>query len=139
MIDLRRGLDYLETRGDIDTNRIAVYGYSQGGESSLIYAAIENRCRLLIIIGVGLPKASLGWIAEASPLNFAPHIRASKLVLNGRYDEASPFKTDAEPLFKLLSEPKRLVLYDGSHTPPSEVAVPVINKWLDENLGIPKS
>ncbi len=135
MIDLRRGLDYLETRDDIDTGRIAVYGYSQGGEYSLIYAAIENRCRFLIMIGVGLPESSLTRIAEASPLNFAPHIRASKLALNGRYDEASPFKTYAEPMFKLLREPKRQVLYDGSHTPPSEVAVPMINGWLDENLG----
>lgn len=135
LIDQRRGLDYLETRGDIDSSSIAVYGYSQGGESGLIYAAIEKRCRLLIIIGVGLPKASLAWIAEASPLNFAPHIRAPKLVLSGRYDEAAPFKTDVEPLFKLLTEPKRQVLYEGSHTPPSEVAVPIINGWLDENLG----
>ena len=134
-IDLRRGLDYLETREDVDTSRIAIYGYSQGGKESLIYAAIEERFRYLIMVGVGMQKSELAWIAEAGPLNFAPHIRASKLMLKGRYDEASPFKTDAEPLFKLLSEPKRLVLYDGSHTPPLEVAVPVINGWLDENLG----
>ena len=60
-------------------------------------------------------------------------------MLSGRYDEASPYKTDVEPLFRLLAEPNRQVLYDGSHTPPSEVALPVINGWLDENLGHPKS
>jgi hypothetical protein len=34
-----------------------------------------------------------------------------------------------------LREPKKLVLYDGSHTPPIETAVPAINGWLDETLG----
>ena len=41
-------------------------------------------------------------IAAANPINFAPHIRAPKLMVQGRYDEDTPLRTAAEPLFKLL-------------------------------------
>jgi hypothetical protein len=40
-----------------------------------------------------------------------------------------------EPLYKLLREPKRLILYDGGHIPPTELFVPTMNAWLDETLG----
>ena len=68
-------------------------------------------------------------------MNFAPHIRAPKLMVNGRWDEDFAFKTEAEPLFKLLSEPKSLEIYDGGHIPSAQVLVPPVNAWLDRTLG----
>ena len=56
-------------------------------------------------------------------------------MLHGRYDEDTPFKTQAEPLFKLLREPKRLVMFEGSHVPSTELFVTNINAFLDEALG----
>jgi hypothetical protein len=38
-------------------------------------------------------------------------------------------------LFRLLSEPKRLQVYEGGHVPPTETYVPSVRKWLDETLG----
>lgn len=134
-IDLCRGLDYLETRSDIDSSRIAYNGYSAGMEEGLVYAAVESRYRSVVMISGGLSKASINWIAEASPHHFAPHIRAPKLMLSGRYDEAYSFKMEIEPLYRLLSEPKRIIVYEAGHTPPIEVAVPAINDWLNETLG----
>lgn len=77
-------------------------------------------------------------IAEANGANFAPHILAPKLMINGRYDEAIPFRTEAEPLYKMLRGPKQLVLVDHGHIPPLEVSVPAINNWLDDKLGTVK-
>jgi len=134
-IDLRRGLDYLETRPDIDARRLIYYGYSQGAEEGLIYTAVEDRYRAVVLVAGGVKQPDKPWIAEAWPLNFASHIRAPKLMLNGRYDEAYPHKTDVEPLYKLLREPKRLIVYEAGHTPPIEIAVPVVNDWLNETLG----
>ena len=133
--DLARGLDYLETRGDVDASRVAYYGYSAGAEDGLILAAVEPRYRVVVLVAGGLPGDCKQRIAEANPANFASHIRAPKLMLNGRYDEAYSFKSEIEPLYKLLREPKRLEVYDAGHTPPIETAVPVINRWLDETLG----
>ena len=132
--DLRRGLDYLETRGDIDMSRIAYYGASVGGYG-LIMPAVETRYRTVILWGGGVWKSNLQNIPEANPINFAPYIRGPKLMIQGLYDEATRLKIESEPLYKLLREPKKLVLFKGGHRPPDEFLVPTVNGWLDEKLG----
>ena len=74
-------------------------------------------------------------IAAANPINFAPHLRAPKLILQGRYDEDTPVRTATEPFFKLLSEPKQLTLYDGGHVPSVEVVMGATAGWLETHLG----
>jgi dienelactone hydrolase len=133
--DLRRGLDYLETRPDLETGKLAFLGLSNGANLGLVMAAVETRYRSVTLASSGLRPAWRAWVAEASSINFAPHIRAPKLMLSGRYDESFPLKTQAEPLFKLLREPKKLVVFEGGHAPTAEVFAPTINGWLDETLG----
>ena len=133
--DERRGLDYLETRNEIDATRIAFYGPSAGARIGLILAAVETRYRSVLLSGAGVVKEDLQTIAEADPVNFAPHIRAPKLMLHGRYDEDTPLNTRGEPLFKLLREPKRLILFDGGHIPDYGLLVTTVNSWLDETMG----
>ncbi len=48
MIAAMRGMDYLHSRGDIDTSRIAVFGGSQGGGLSLLTAAVDKRAKAVI-------------------------------------------------------------------------------------------
>ena len=57
------------------------------------------------------------------------------MMLQGRYDEIFAWKTETEPLYKLLREPKRLILFDGGHAPPMELFAMTIDRWLDETLG----
>jgi pimeloyl-ACP methyl ester carboxylesterase len=136
--DLRRGLDYLATRNDMDLQRVAYYGYSAGAVEGLIYAAVEPRYGTAILVAGGLSPSSLNWIAEASPPHFLFHLKVPKLLLNGRYDEVHPLKTWIEPMYQALPEPKRLHLYNAGHTPPLEIIVPVVNAWLDETMGTVK-
>ena len=70
-------------------------------------AAIEPRYRAVVLVGSGLPKEYRSWIPEANPINFAAHIRAPKILVQGRYDEDTPLKTAAEPLFRLMPESRR--------------------------------
>ncbi len=133
--DVRRGLDYLETRNEIDPTRIAFFGPSAGSRIGLILAAVETRYRSVLLMGAGVGKGESQTIAEAYPVNFASHIHGPKLMVNGRYDEDTPFKTQAEPLFKLLREPKRSIVFEGGHVPPFEFLVTTMNGWLDETMG----
>ncbi len=133
--DLRRGLDYLEARADLDASRVAFLGASSGAQIGLILAAVETRSRAVVMLGAGLPGGYAPYVADANPINFASHIRAPKLIVQGRHDEDTPLRTAAEPLFKLLPDPKRLFLYDGGHVPPSEVVMAATAGWLDEVLG----
>lgn len=75
------------------------------------------------------------WIDEANIANFAPRVTAPKLNLKGRDAEAHPLKTEGEPLFSLLREPKRIIIAESGHIPPPKIFAPVINDWLDAPLG----
>src|SRR5262249_48626701 len=104
-IDQRRGLDYLATRkDDIDMTKLASFGVSSGGVHT-VHRAVETRYRSILIPSGGLWSPP-DMIPEAAPVNFAPYIKPPKLMLHGRYDEGISLKTGAEPLFRLLSEPK---------------------------------
>ena len=102
-------------------------------QTRLTVIGVETRYRSIILMGCGYPLPGL--IPETDAANFLPHARSPKLMIHGRYDEIILFKTGAEPFYKLLREPKRLILHDGGHIPPLEVSVPAINGWLDETLG----
>ena len=134
IIDMRRGLDYLQTRSDIDASRIAYFAPS-AGSAKLILAAIETRYSSIAMMGATIRRYEPQVKPEISSINYIPLIRGPKLMLHGRYDEAAPLKTEAEPLYKLLSEPKRLTVFEGGHIAPREVLLPTINGWLDETLG----
>ncbi len=101
----------------------------------MILAAVEGRYRGVVLIGAGLSRRGAPVQPAADAVNFAPHIRIPKLIVQGTYDEDIPLKTAAEPLFKLLSEPKELYKYEGGHVPPIDVLLKATAGWLDQHLG----
>jgi len=133
--DLRRGLDYLETRPEIDRSKIAVFAPSAGSRVGLIAAAVESRFATIVLMGAGITRESAGAIAEANPVGFAAHIQGPTLMYQGLYDEDTNLTTEARPLFELLPEPKRFLPFEGGHIPDMEVMVPALNAWFDEVLG----
>lgn len=133
--DLRLGVDYLETRDDLDKQKIAFLGISNGANLGLILTAIETRYKTLLFESAGLEKDFRTRISETNPINFASQVRTQKLFINGRYDETFPYNTDVKPLDKLLRHPKKMVTYPGGHIPTVEYFAPTANGWLDETLG----
>jgi dienelactone hydrolase len=133
--EFRIGLDYLETRSEIDMGRIAHAGFSWGAVSqAIVFDAVEPRIRSIVYIGGGLrPSARL---PEVNVWNFVTRVTQPALVLTGRYDEEWPADPYARNLFELLPNPdNQLVLVDSGHLPPLELRNPIINSWLDETLG----
>src|SRR5256712_149304 len=82
--DLRRGVDYLETRPEVGTGRLAYYGVSWGGAMGGLMPAVEPRIKVstLLVAGLDFEPAR----PEVDPINFLPRIRAPTLMINGRYD-----------------------------------------------------
>lgn len=136
-IDHHRGLDYLVTRNEVDTGKIACFAVSVNNRKLALIGS-EARYAAVILMGAGLIRSWADMIAEANGVNFLPHILAPKLMINGRYDEAMSFRAEAEPLYRLLRAPKELVVVDQGHVPSLEVSVPTINRWLDQTLGLVK-
>jgi eukaryotic-like serine/threonine-protein kinase len=133
--ELRRGLDYLQTRKDIDASRIAFMGPSAGSWAGVILTALEPRYKSVLFIGTGIHPSEAMDVQPANRIHFAPRIAANKLLIQGLYDEDSPLRTQAEPLYRLFREPKRLFTYEGGHSPPLAIMVPTVTNWLDETLG----
>jgi len=134
--EMRRGVDYLASRDDIDMRRLSYIGLSWGAGSRLPLAAVDDRFHAVVLLGGGIDERLQPTLPEASSINFAPYIRPPKLLLNGRDDEEHPWLTRALPLWNLLREPKQLVLVPGGgHMPPLEARVPAINRFLDQTLG----
>jgi pimeloyl-ACP methyl ester carboxylesterase len=134
--DLGRTIDYLETRSDFDVSRLGYYGVSAGADSALPIVAIEKRFKAVILLSGGLPAVRRP--AEVDPLNFASHITAPTLMLNGRDDFIFPLETVAKPLFELLGAPrdrKRLAIHEGGHVPALNELIRDVLSWFDEHLG----
>lgn len=135
IIDERRGLDYLLTRPDVDPSRVAFYGQSSGAHVGLILAGVEHRYRSVLLVGVGMIEEDTKVVPRVSRINFVPYLDTPLLMVHGRWDENHPLRTEAEPLFELAPEPKRMIVFDGSHIPPLQVSIPTFTAWWDETLG----
>jgi serine/threonine protein kinase/cephalosporin-C deacetylase-like acetyl esterase len=134
--DLGRSIDYLETRPDIDHNKLAYEGYSLGAALGSLLPAVENRFEAVVLIcgGFWLQKR----LPEVDQLNFAPRVKAPVLLLSGRFDYVFPMGTSQEPMFRLLGSPKedkRQVVYNTGHDIPDNEVIKETLNWLDRYLG----
>lgn len=134
--DFRRAVDYLDTRPDIDHERLAAFGISSSFE--LYVLALDDRIKVGIAHAGGLSASALP--AEIDPLNFAPRVREPFLLLNGRYDSGYPVDFLQKPLMRLLGTPekdKRHVLVESGHSIMRSVErTRETVDWLDRYLGL---
>ena len=133
-IDLQRGIEYLETRSEIDMARLAAFGTSSYS-NELIVLAVESRYRAIVLLSAGLPVTESAAAPEASAINFMPRVTAPTLIVAGRYDETLSLATEVEPLYRLLRAAKHLEVIDGGHIPPMALWLPVARTWLEKAIG----
>jgi dienelactone hydrolase len=133
--DFKRSVDYLETRKDVDINKIGYYGHSWGGEIGGIIPAVEERLAVNILI-VGGPIGRP--LPEVDQFNYLSRIKIPTLMLNGRYDNIFPLETAVKPFFNLLGTPetdKRLCIYDTDHYVAKADMIKEVLAWLDKYFG----
>jgi eukaryotic-like serine/threonine-protein kinase len=135
--DVQRSIDYLETRPEIDTKKLAFYGisYSAGVSPTLLAAEPRFKAAVLVSGGAWSPTA-----AAVDPWNYAPRVKVPVLMLNGRDDFIFPVDRAQIPLLRALGTPdkdKRHVLFDGGHVnlQTRMDLIGEILRWLDKYLG----
>lgn len=121
-VDLRRAIDVLAARTDVDPERIGFAGHSFGASQGAILAAIEPRIRAAALIAPGdltrairestaaamvalraqVPRRALeGYLAEMAPLDASRFLRRAPattavLLQFGAYDTGTSQRTDDE-------------------------------------------
>ncbi|MGE5347385.1 MAG: protein kinase domain-containing protein [Acidithiobacillales bacterium] len=134
--DVGRSIDYLETREDVDREKLAYLGFSWGGALGPNVLAVESRFRTAILEAGGLDFRRP--LPEADAINFATRVKIPVLMLNGRYDHFFPLESSQIPLYRLLGTPekdKRHVIYETGHAPPRKEFIRESLDWLDRYLG----
>jgi hypothetical protein len=135
--DLRRAIDYLETRPDIEVDQLAYLGLSMGAGVGPIMTATEPRFKASVLLGGGL----YFWRRppESEPFNFLPRVKVPTLMINGRHDFYFQYETSQLPMFRWLGtspEDKRHSVFESGHVPTerNEVIREILD-WLDRYLG----
>jgi dienelactone hydrolase len=134
--DVKRTVDYVQTRQDVDQSRLAYMGLSWGAAMAPIYLAVEPRFKaaVLIVGGFYVQRAA----PEVEAINYVSRVKLPTLMLNGRFDFFYPEPLSQIPMFQLLGTPmndKRRVIYDTGHNIPRPDLIRESLDWLDKYLG----
>jgi len=161
VIDLRRGIDLLQARSDVDSNRIAYVGHSSGAQWGAILSAIDKRVKAAVLMG-GIPTEAtillesddpefvdlrkntpreqpdkyFKTIAVMDAINYVPYAAPTPLLFQfARYEryfnEAAMLK-----YARAASEPKIVKWYDTGHDLNDLEALIDRAKWLQTQIGI---
>jgi dienelactone hydrolase len=162
VIDLQRGLDFLQTRSNVDTSKIYFVGHSYGAHVGGILAGIEPRIKGFILMSGtasltellknsddrtirhlrdSLPEVFSRWRIEMKPLNAENYIKHSRVPVFFQYalnDEYNVDELEAKKFVGITPQIDLLQFYRSTHTLNKEAEVDRID-WLSQRYQIDAS
>lgn len=141
-----RGHAMLESRTEVDPNRVGITGISWGGYLTCIVAGIDPRLKVAVpVYGCGFETDAANltklnredaarWRRYLDPANYLPGVRCPMFFLNGTNDFAYPIIA-WQKSFNLVSTPVTLRLtVKMPHSHPAGWAPPEIMAYVDSVL-----
>jgi dienelactone hydrolase len=146
VIDLRRAVDYLTSRSEVDAGRLGYLGVSLGTFIGVPFVALEPRVRAAVFLigGGGLRRVwtngsnatedEIDLVQQSvDPVHFAARIAPRPvLMMNGRQDETVP-PVLSQRLYEALRDPKEIRWFDIGHTVTGEIYKQAL-AFFDEHL-----
>ena len=148
VIAVRRAVDLLRARDDVDPARIGFVGWSAGARTGAIAAGVEPRLRALVLMSAGAAPVSeyaaqapaelkadvTRILGQADPLRLVRNARPGSILLqNGERDEVVPRKA-LEALAAAVPEPD-VRWYDTDHALDAPAFRDQLD-WLSARLGL---
>lgn len=158
--DLRRAVDVLAARNDVDPKRIGYVGHSLGATWGAPLAAAEKRIKVLVLMG-GLLKVPPDWDDDSfyqqfqrvttpraefdkevevmkpyQPENFAANTGPAKIYFQWAKHDMFISQRSAEEYFKAVAGPKEQRWYFTSHEFNDDQSRADRSAWLAKELGL---
>lgn len=140
VIDLRRGVDLLLSRSEVDSKRIGFVGHSYGAHTGAVLAGVEKRIKAFVIMA-GNPSLTeflrtstvpaivetrnaltkeqrenyFSMLAFFDPINYIGHVAPSALFLQFGKKDSFVNEEKATLYSKAASNPKLVKTYDAGH------------------------
>jgi len=134
--DASRALDYVDSRPDLDHNKIGYYGYSWGAVMGAIIPAVDLRIKANVLALGGMEYSRT--LPEVDKINFLPRVKQPTLMLNGHYDFFFPVDSTQIPFYNLLGpkkDQKKRIQYETGHNIPRNELIKETLNWYDLWLG----
>jgi dienelactone hydrolase len=145
IVDIRRGLDLLAQRDDVDMDKVGFLGHSYGGQIGGILAGVEPRFRVLdIAAAAGHPSSSLAdqlgigtrgrkILSAIDPVNYVSHASPRELFIQAGRGDLAVSPPQLKALINAASEPKTVRWYPTGHAL-SAAAFTEGENWLAQEL-----
>lgn len=159
VMDVRRGVDLLLARSDVDPSRLAYVGHSYNANVGGVLSGVEKRIKTFVLMAGTLSDAEdlrsdhpemvklrqsiseerlAQIIAETSwldPANYIGHAAPSSVLLQYARNDGFLNEGRERHYFSLVSEPKALRLYDAGHALNAEARRDRY-EWLRARIGL---
>ena len=146
VFDLRRAVDFIYTRKELDTEKIGFFGISLGGITGTIFCGVDKRIKVPVIVLAGgqlnllygkkaLSSNAKDYVSIIEPLNFVEQIAPRPLLmLNAENDKIVP-PMMSKLLYKKANNPKNIIWYPTKHhtIPRDRIYQEGVN-WFDKNF-----
>lgn len=161
VVDLRRGIDLLRARPDVDSTRLAYVGHSYGAQWGAILAAVDRRLRTVVLMGgvgaladiflesdepgmvafrKGNSREELNSYLEAhrvlDAIRYVPHAAPAPILFQFARHERYFDVASMERYAAAASEPKVTRWYDAGHELNDLRALFDRAEWLARHVGI---
>ncbi len=147
VVDLRRAVDALQARPEVDPARLGFLGFSAGARSGAILSGVEPRIGSFVLIsgggdpvsdyvrgaGPALREQLIPLLRQVDPLRWIRKARPGTIFFqDGKRDEVVP-RSALVALIRAAPKPQRVRWYDAGHSPNGRAQTNGI-AWLAERL-----
>ena len=152
IVEMRRGIDFLISRDEVDPSRLRYVGFSWGASLGADFAAVERRVGSFVLMStiprlsadmrqLGEEQGAKGDLAAyedamkpIDAVNYLSHVAPNALFLQFGNEDTRPSPEQGREVQAAASSPKQAKWYDGGHEL-NDRAEKERDDWLAERLG----
>lgn len=126
VFDLRRAVDFIETRDELNSERIGFFGISLGGIIGILFCGVEKRVKVPVIVLAGgqlnlmygakaLSADTRDYLSIIEPNNFVKQISPRPLLMINAKNDEIVLPLMSKLLYRNAKNPKKIIWYPAKH------------------------